>query len=78
MAVDRDPVEVKECERRHETGPLVPVDKRMVLHDVVQVGRRHPMQILMQEGATERRAWLSHGREKEPRVADTLSSSELD
>ena len=32
----------------------------------------------MQAGATEGCAWLSHRGEKEPKVADTLSSSELD
>jgi hypothetical protein len=58
---------------RHQPNALVPVDERVVLHDVEQVGRSHCEQPIVHESAVERGLRLSHcGLEHAP-VAHAIS-----
>lgn len=66
--LDSDTVHVEEEESREQSGPLVPVDERVVLDDVEQVRGRHLEEPLVRELAAERRPWLCDGRLQQPSI----------
>lgn len=49
----RRTVHVEEDDRREQSSPPVPVDERVVLHDVKEIGRRHRERPLVRELAID-------------------------
>src|ERR1022692_4225867 len=60
----------QERNRRIGAGPLVAIDKRVILAEMKQVGSRHRGHGSMQELATERRLWSGYRRFERGSVAD--------